>query len=622
MQRYRQNIIIRLAAIAFIITGCAEASESEGNLCPPSGASGIISYIQLGYQQCNNDMPCFDEFRDRSHCPGSAFRCGIDANQQYYCTDGCRPGSVLCHDICIDPLASSEFCGADSTCSNYQRCNSGEICANGKCTLSGQSTCKNGEKRCNINNLETCQTGTWRITEACLGQTPVCDPIAKQCTKTAKQSCVIQDTTLPDSHSICIGNTLFSCQDGSTLKTQCTTNVANADPICDDDISDCSYQCRNGFHDASGKCELNCTASICGNNKIQICGSDGILQSSTACPSVPHAKSYGGCHSTGTKCLVTACDDGFKVSENGEFCVSNSTQGCSADVCSNGSIQLCKLNALQAPISCLAHIADNNATEAKCNDAGTGCLITACRNGFKASDTGESCVSDSPQGCSENVCNNGSIQLCQLNVLQDPVSCLDYIADNNATEAKCNDAGNGCLVTACGTGFKVNGTNNSCVASSTVRHSTGFDFITGSKDSYDDNYNETIDKYPIAVTGRSNLTNSVKDYAISGAGIILSLEKNKDSRIIVSDLDKGIGKIAFDVNGWDDSVIRIVAGDYDSSSSADSDKMNVSKSTGNSGAINNNKKTIEVTINNHATSFTITSTLRTVIDNLSWTDAD
>lgn len=325
-QMHRQHCITvkLLFACACFLMGCAEASEADGNSCPPAGASGKISYVQVGYQQCNSDMPCFEPYAGKTSCPGDAFRCGIDASLNYYCTDGCRPGSVLCNDLCIDPLANSDFCGADLSCRSYERCSTGEVCVEGKCVLSSFSNCSNGEKRCNVNNLELCLNGIWRPSETCLGSTPVCDQVALRCVSSSntKQSCAIQNITIVDSDSRCIGSTLVSCQDGSVIETPCTTtSVANADPSCDQSEKKCAFTCRDGFHKASDKCVLNCVSSICGNGEIQICGSDGALQAAKACPQIAHAKQYGGCSEDGKRCLVTDCETGFTPSSDGSSCM-------------------------------------------------------------------------------------------------------------------------------------------------------------------------------------------------------------------------------------------------------------------------------------------------------------
>ncbi len=608
---HRQHCITvkLLFACACFLMGCAEASEADGNSCPPAGASGKISYVQVGYQQCNSDMPCFEPYAGKTSCPGDAFRCGIDASLNYYCTDGCRPGSVLCNDLCIDPLANSDFCGADLSCRSYERCSTGEVCVEGKCVLSSFSNCSNGEKRCNVNNLELCLNGIWRPSETCLGSTPVCDQVARRCVSSSntKQSCAIQNITIVDSDSRCIGSTLVSCQDGSVIETPCTTtNVANADPSCDQSEKKCAFTCRDGFHKASDKCVLNCVSSICGNGEIQICGSDGALQAAKACPQIAHAKQYGGCSEDGKRCLVTDCETGFTPSSSGDSCVQGTIQGCSSDVCQSGMLKRCQGDQLQTAVSCSSVLTDSNQNEVGCNSAGTACEILSCKTGYTVNSTHTLCVADNI--CTDHVCDNNSIRICSGDTLQSAVSCMNYIADANASETGCNTAGNGCIVKKCRGGYQVNASQTGCSASSpVVTHSTDFSFVTGTNDTYEQEYSYTdaVYNYTILAIGRSSLVNGTDNYAINGEGIILYTSKKPNSKIVVSNLTRGIGTIKFDVNGWDEGSVTVVSGSYTSGSKAVSKKV---------------KKTIELTVNANESSFTMTSSGRIVIDNLSWTD--
>ncbi|MBQ8037589.1 MAG: hypothetical protein IJ268_11400, partial [Proteobacteria bacterium] len=42
-------------------------------------------------------------------------------------------GYVSCNGTCIDPMASNQFCGANTYCENFVACKDTETCFNGRC---------------------------------------------------------------------------------------------------------------------------------------------------------------------------------------------------------------------------------------------------------------------------------------------------------------------------------------------------------------------------------------------------------------------------------------------------------------------------------------------------------
>ena len=43
------------------------------------------------------------------------------------------PGFVQCNGICIDPMTSLQYCGANEYCEGYSVCNEEQSCQNGQC---------------------------------------------------------------------------------------------------------------------------------------------------------------------------------------------------------------------------------------------------------------------------------------------------------------------------------------------------------------------------------------------------------------------------------------------------------------------------------------------------------
>ncbi len=73
-------------------------------------------------------------------------------------TDACQtPGYVRCNGICIDPMASNKFCGANAYCEGYEICDNGETCQNGRC-IDNSKQPQMCNPACNPN--QTCQNGT------------------------------------------------------------------------------------------------------------------------------------------------------------------------------------------------------------------------------------------------------------------------------------------------------------------------------------------------------------------------------------------------------------------------------------------------------------------------------
>ena len=391
--------------------GCAEGTESEGALCPPSGASGTYQYLLVGNQRCDSTMDCFDAYRDRAHCPSNAFQCGLDGEEHYYCSDGCRPGTVLCNGICIDPLTNRDFCGADDKCAHYDHCGAGVMCSDGVC--GGVETgCIQGEKHCNGNAVEVCQDNVWKRID-CTGTMPICDPETKTCVagSSGGNMCTYEGMIMADNSDQCVGDYQISCRNGVASQQKCTTTVENADPICDKSHGVCAFKCRNGFHQESARCVLNCAANLCGDGKIRICGSNGALSAAEPCPAIAHAAKYGGCDDSGTKCLVTGCENGYLPASDGKSCVGVESVPCENDYCADNSLRKCVSGVLQDAVSCSEILYDVNVNSYGCNNEKTACRVS-CKSGYEANADHTACTKIAACESGNKRCTDNVLEIC------------------------------------------------------------------------------------------------------------------------------------------------------------------------------------------------------------------
>ena len=146
----------------------------------------------------------------------------------------------------------------------------------------------------------------------------------------------------PNTPTKCDDNKLYVCKDGVWDKGKaCTTTVAHADPVCNDDHVTCSYKCKGeeGFVDHGGVCEKpepdkkSCTdvnkkevlhdASGCKTAEIRATCNDGNWENDKPCPTDPN----GITSCSDDKCALT-CNKNYKLSSDGKSCVKTVFESC------------------------------------------------------------------------------------------------------------------------------------------------------------------------------------------------------------------------------------------------------------------------------------------------------
>ncbi|MBO4350365.1 MAG: hypothetical protein J6A01_05385 [Proteobacteria bacterium] len=203
--------------------------------------------------------------------------------------------------------------------------------------------------------------------------------------------------------------------------------------VCNPETINTTFKCEDGT--------ASCTANVCLEGKIQVC-EGGVLATAIDCPTVDHATEYN-CKDEAT-CGVAACEAGFKVVD-GVSCEEDPNY-CTKNVCKDKKLQVCTDNALGDAADCSI----DNATEYDCNEAGDACIATECADGYKPSEDGLICETDSDY-CTASICTAGKIQVCTDHVLASSVDCSGI---DHATKYNCKDDAT-CGVEECEDGYQV-----------------------------------------------------------------------------------------------------------------------------------------------------------------------
>ena len=191
----------------------------------------------------------------------------------------------------------------------------------------------------------------------------------------------------------------------------------------------------------------------------------------------------------------------------------------------------------------------------------------------------------------------------------DTPKCVECI-----TDADCNNAQMTCKENAC---------------KQKTSNQTYTDDFMWIKDSNTENYTTNVgsktypDDYSISVTARTHLIINNQSCEAKDKndkplkGIVLNTTKSGTSKVEVSNIKGGLGKVYFDYKNYDESVNVKVTCVNDSSSKP----VTYSGSKACAGALTSSEKNPIVINHSSCTAFTLTADKRIVLYNLSWTPA-
>ena len=341
-----------------------------------------------------------------------------DSTQESSCK---TVGFVNCNGACINPITSSEFCGANEYCEGYVNCGTNQICQAGHC-VANETTCStDGDVLCDNRCIDPMTSNKYcGADEHCKGYT--------ECT---------DDT---------------SCQNGTCQKTQspeepdpptveCKTNEHLYNDACEPDDADncgthgasCSLKI-NGW--ASGDCiQTTCTVkscvegmhvydNTCESDDIENCGLRGRV-----CANTVAGWKTGAC--TQGKCKVLQCIDNFHVDAGTGECVQDTSACCgpTCTKCADGLV-------------CAAGVCLSNCTNGDkyCNGvcANTDVSPTNC------GECGHDCNTEMPPNAQSMICTNGACMLatCKENYRISGDTCVPY------SETTCGKESIDCTKTA------------------------------------------------------------------------------------------------------------------------------------------------------------------------------
>ena len=463
--------------------------ECTNGVCVPSEC-------QTGYHL--NEGSCVAD--DSNNCGSVGNKCGLgEVCTQGACSDNCGSGEVRCEKdgnvSCADPNTSTNFCGADATCSTYEICENGQTCVSGRCV---QNACLNvhetlcvvdGENQClslNSNNVNHCGACNHRCEEqqainahsnVCRnGRCEfVCHNNFTNCGTDVLPDCIQNERFADDSYNCggC-GNRCDDdeyCSGGSCLKSTCT-NACLSGATCVNENNKCGTQCVdcNTVNNAAvGECNSGqCVIRECARG-YHLNGDKCEVNSATACAPVSssavvnctHANhaSDGYCNADGA-CVSTGCEQGYHV-VNGA-CVQDTEKACGAlavdctalsgwagGACIGGQCQAtsCKSGYCLSGTTCV----DGSYNSLMCGTDGSKC--NACGPGKSCS--AGTCITSS---CGTNVCFYQGSE-CENAATHCGSACMDCNTSGNASAGTCESGV--CKITKCATGYHLKGSAGS-----------------------------------------------------------------------------------------------------------------------------------------------------------------
>ncbi len=267
--------------LALALTGCVLGDVAErGEVCPPEGIGGKLSFIQMGpVSQCHDGDNCYTKTFTLGICPIEYDGCYLDSEDRFYCMSSCPPEQVPCNGSCINPKTDLDYCGASNTCTEYGCCTGGtkcswwETCQDGRCI---DTACTEGKTRCRDGVMSKCQNGVWVDGEIC--KKALCNDEQTACA--VIMACEVDDAIVQDGAKACNkNNQIVTCNSGvPSVVESCSDHEVCA-------LADSEYAC---IPYNPNPCLFNNTIiehmkSVCDGNILRQCR-DGKLTEGKACP--------------------------------------------------------------------------------------------------------------------------------------------------------------------------------------------------------------------------------------------------------------------------------------------------------------------------------------------------
>ena len=600
MQRYQTCVFNNKTYQCLNSQHCCEGvcvTPSERN-CSTCGAKCSE------FESCDRVSPITDTIINSSSAPDADTTDDISENQDFHYAclcDGKTCSKTCCSGSCVDVKTDSANCGK---CGNS--CGKNMICSDGTC----QSNCPTPMIACTVGDNTTCLD---------VNHDPDnCGECGVKCPDRNDQTLHIRDSYCSNKKCEIV------CEDGyindnGLLSDGCETSIKKCnngklDPgeICDgsnfvpnacivafgsgaQQISQDSLKCKD---DCSGLADGSCSkidpdSGNCGNGNLdpgEICDYNHINTSHKECSELLNAPAAIGtapctkeCKYDASRCVY--CGDG----------IITGSETCDGNAFKNGVSKCAEYDAskyVSGNLVCRScQISTENCVE-KCTEGKASCgsdaeSIDTCQNGEFV---------NTPCPKDKSKCLDGETPQC--------VECL--------TDADCNNAQMTCKENACKQ------------KASTQLYTDDFMWIKNSNTSnYTTNVgSKTYPDYSISVTARTDLSLNANCEAKDKngnplKGIILNTTKSDTSKVEVSNIKGGLGKVYFDYKNYDESVNVKVTCVNDSSSKS----VTYSGSKTCADALTSSEKTPIVINHSSCTAFTLTADKRIVLYNLSWTPA-
>ncbi len=314
-----------------------------------------------GYVRCSDE--CIDPMTSNLFC-GANENCDLfqicnsyETCEQGVCQSVHTPceniNEVRCDGTCIDPQTSMDFCGADSECNYFERCNHvDETCFEGQCVYIDANPCEiDGQVKCEGTCIDPNTSNDYcGATNDCLFYQH-CGPYEKCVEGVCTEQELVGSACDASLFKIqCHGDSLLSCVDGVIQEVKCrehglTCLGVSCVPLKDSYCNSKTFQsfcagndyiyCDNRI--ISRKCSLE--GDICTTvNGTTGCYSACISETSTnACTNSGDYSTTGTCVTSddGKHLVLTVKDDGNETlsiecsQDNNELCLQERCQNIS-----------------------------------------------------------------------------------------------------------------------------------------------------------------------------------------------------------------------------------------------------------------------------------------------------
>ena len=458
------------------VSGSCEVSECDENVCYYNGTTCQNANDHCG-TSCTNCNTAGNAATGT--CNTRTGKCTINtcASGYHFTSVGtcevnkptsCGPVNVnAILDCTTMGNANDGYCGSDGTCVATS-CVAGFHVDNKKCVADKVEAC--GASRMDCNTLPGWKDGICKNGEC---QASACDAgyclNGTTCTDGAMNSsqCGISGGTTKC--KACTSGQF--CQSGECKVSSCDENVCfYQGTSCSNDTTHCGSSCLNcnvEGHAASGQCvsgackvktcavgyHLEGTSGnyVCKENSDENCGSTSVVNA-TNCRKIKNVES-AYCSTSG-ECVVTRCNLGFHLSDDGE-CIEDTLEACGAS-----PVNCVKLEGWKDGICeegrCLAKLcaegfclSDNVCVKGERN--ALACGIKGGEEKCEVCEGNMACISGQCRitGCTGNACFYQGA--CYNDASHCGTSCINCNTSNNAASGTCNSGV--CKATKCATGY-------------------------------------------------------------------------------------------------------------------------------------------------------------------------